>query len=268
MSTAAAAAAALANRSLRTIRTVRVTPTPPLPSPPRPAPPAANPPQELEFLADTAVISAGSLAHILSLLPAEQSPQSLSLSLSSSAPTPTPTPAAGPVPKSTTPAVPHPAQQRFLPIAQQPPPPPPPSAAPPSYSPAPVLSLAEALWAFPGTEPGDLSFQAGDKLEVLEKVKDDWWKGRIAGREHAGLFPSSYVRETQILREKPALPSLPPRAGYGPGGNPMTDVAHGTSVFESQQQEEAAKKPLLGKNGEKFGKKLGNAAIFGAVSRV
>lgn len=46
----------------------------------------------------------------------------------------------------------------------------------------------------------------------------------------------------------------------------MTDVAHGTSVFEHQQQEEAAKKPLLGKNGEKFGKKLGNAAIFGAVS--
>lgn len=49
----------------------------------------------------------------------------------------------------------------------------------------------------------------------------------------------------------------------------MTDVAHGpnTSVFEQQQHEEAAKKPLLGKNGEKFGKKLGNAAIFGAVSR-
>lgn len=131
-----------------------------------------------------------------------------------------------------------------------------------------MLSLAEALWAFPGTEPGDLSFQAGDRLEVLEKVKDDWWKGRIAGREPTGLFPSSYVRETQILREKPGLPSLPPRAGYGPGGNPMTDVAHGTSVFESQQQEEATKKPLLGKNGEKFGKKLGNAAIFGAVSRV
>lgn len=167
--------------------------------------------------------------------------------------------------------MPHPTQ-RFLPIAQPPPPPPPaPTAAPPYYTPTPALSLAEALWAFPGTEPGDLSFQAGDKLEVLEKVKDDWWKGRIVGREPTGLFPSSYVRETQILREKPALllPSLPPRAaGYGPGGNPMTDVAHGTSVFESQQQEEAAKKPLLGKNGEKFGKKLGNAAIFGAVSRV
>lgn len=133
-----------------------------------------------------------------------------------------------------------------------------------------MLSLAEALWAFPGTEPGDLSFQAGDKLEVLDKVKDDWWKGRIAGREATGLFPSSYVREVQVLKEKPALPNLPPRsaAAYGPGGNPMTDVAHGTSVFDAQQHEEGAKKPLLGKNGEKFGKKLGNAAIFGAVSLV
>lgn len=50
----------------------------------------------------------------------------------------------------------------------------------------------------------------------------------------------------------------------------MTDVAHGgpgpsTSVFQQQQQEEEAKKPLLGKNGEKFGKKLGNAAIFVSV---
>lgn len=135
-----------------------------------------------------------------------------------------------------------------------------------------MISLAEALWAFQGTEAGDLSFQAGDKLEVLDKVKDDWWKGRVAGRDATGLFPSSYVREVQVLKEKPALPNLPPRSGgggaYGPGGNPMTDVAHGTSVFDAQQHEEGAKKPLLGKNGEKFGKKLGNAAIFGAVSPV
>ncbi|KAL0639399.1 protein that induces appearance of [PIN+] prion when overproduced [Maublancomyces gigas] len=240
MSTAAITAA-IANRSIRTIRA------------------------ELEFLADTAIISSTSLSHILSLLPAEQSARSPPISTAA---------AAGPVPKSTTPAVSHPTftpppstntPQRVLPVAP---------VAPPSYTPTPVISLAEALWAFSGTEPGDLSFQAGDKLEILEKVKDDWWKGRVVGSEHTGLFPSSYVRETQVLvaqKEKPPLPSLPPRnngGGYGPGGNPMTDVAHGTSVFEHQQQEEAAKKPLLGKNGEKFGKKLGNAAIFGAGATI
>lgn len=239
------AATALANRSLRTIRAVRVPPPPP---PLRPA----NPAQELEFLADTSVISGATLAQLLALLPAEMS--SLTAPVAKST-------AVALIPKPTAPV----AAQHFLPIAQ----PPPPSYTP---TPSPVISVAEALWAFPGTEAGDLSFQAGDKLEVLEKVKDDWWKGRIVGREATGLFPSSYVREVQVLKEKPPLPNLPPRGGattsssYGPGGNPMTDVAHGTSVFEAQQQEESAKKPLLGKNGEKFGKKLGNAAIFGAVS--
>ncbi|KAH8147986.1 uncharacterized protein LAJ45_08088 [Morchella importuna] len=241
----AATATALANRSIRTIRA------------------------ELEFLADTAIISPSALSQILSILPAESTTRC------------PPTPAAGPAPKSTTPAVSYPTfspppqpqqQQQHLPIAP---------SAPPSYTPTPlVLSLAEAQWAFNGTEAGDLSFEAGAKLEVLEKVKDDWWKGRVVGGDGtAGLFPSAYVRETQVLAtapsgdvKKPALPSLPPRGygGYGPGGNMMTDVAHGpsqsTSVFEQQQQEE--KKPILGKNGEKFGKKLGNAAIFGAGATI
>lgn len=102
---------------------------------------------------------------------------------------------------------------------------------------------------------------------MLEKVKDDWWKGRVAGGNgEIGLFPSSYVKETRVLagREKAPLPNLPPRAGssgYGPGGNMMTDVAHGNSG----QQQQGDKGGLAGKNGEKFGKKLGNAAIFGAV---
>lgn len=239
----AATATALANRSIRTIRA------------------------ELEYLADTAVISPSALGQILSLLPAESTTRC------------PPTPAAGPAPKSTTPAVSYPTfspppqqqqQQQLLPVAP---------SAPPSYTPTPlVLSLAEAQWAFSGTEHGDLSFDAGAKLEILEKVKEDWWKGRVAGGDGTvGLFPSAYVRETQVLAQpgdskKPALPSLPPRgySGYGPGGNMMTDVAHGpsqsTTVFEQQQQEE--KKPILGKNGEKFGKKLGNAAIFGAGATI
>lgn len=113
-----------------------------------------------------------------------------------------------------------------------------------------------------------MSFKANDTIEVLEKVKDDWWKGRVAGGNgEIGLFPSSYVKETRVLagREKAPLPSLPPRAGssgYGSGGNMMTDIAHGNS---GQQQQQGDKGGVVGKNGEKFGKKLGNAAIFGAV---
>ncbi|PUU83250.1 SH3 domain-containing protein [Tuber borchii] len=228
---------------------------------------------ELEFLADANVISATTFRTITEQLPAVGAASGISAAL------PPPTPAPGPVPHTSTPAIPHPTfspppstktplSEKYLPIATQAPPSPP---APPSYTPtALVLSLANAEWAFVGTEKGDLSFKAGDTIEVLEKVKDDWWKGRVAGGNgEIGLFPSSYVKETRVLagREKAPLPNLPPRAGssgYGPGGNMMTDIAHGNSG----QQQQGDKGSLVGKNGEKFGKKLGNAAIFGAGATI
>ncbi|CAZ81563.1 unnamed protein product [Tuber melanosporum] len=228
---------------------------------------------ELEFLADTNVISEAAFRTIIEQLPAAGASSISAATLSPS------TPAPGPVPHTSTPAIPHPTfspppstktplSEKYLPIATQAPPSPP---APPSYTPtALVLSLANAEWAFTGTEKGDLSFKAGDTIEVLEKIKDDWWKGRVAGGNgEIGLFPSSYVKETRVLagREKPPLPSLPPRAGgsgYGSGGNMMTDIAHGNS---GQQQQEGGG-GVVGKNGEKFGKKLGNAAIFGAGATI
>jgi hypothetical protein len=176
-----------------------------------------------------------------------------------------------PAAQSATPAVPHmgftppmsppastktPAHEKAMqpisgPVAPQPP--------PPSYTPtALVLSRAEALWAFNGSEAGDLTFSAGDTIEIVEKIKDDWWRGRVLGSTEIGLFPSSYVKETQVLSK--GGPGLPPRKdqayGYGAGGNMMTDVSHaGPSGGEYQTEE---KKSALGKNGEKFGKKLGN----------
>jgi hypothetical protein len=112
-----------------------------------------------------------------------------------------------------------------------------------------VLSRAEAVWAFNGSEAGDLTFAANDVIEVVEKVKDDWWRS-----SEIGLFPSSYVKETSILagRGGPPLPGRKEGGGYGPGGNMMTDVAHGGGSSEGEKQS------ALGKNGEKFGKKLGN----------
>ncbi|PWW75735.1 SH3-domain-containing protein [Tuber magnatum] len=229
---------------------------------------------ELEFLADTNIISATTLRTIVEQLPEAGAALNISAATLS-----LPTPAPGPVPHTSTPAISHPTfspppstktplSGKYLPVAAQAPPSPPP---PPSYTPTPlVLSLANAEWTFVGSEKGDLAFKAGDTIEVLEKVKDDWWRGRIAGGNgEIGLFPSSYVKETRVLagKEKAPLPSLPPRAGnngYGPGGNMMTDVAHGNG---GQQQQEGGG-GIVGKNGEKFGKKLGNAAIFGAGATI
>lgn len=206
------------------------------------------------------------------MLPSETSDSSFQLPLAS------PVPAA----HSSTPAVPHvpsyvpppaqPQQQPYqtsyektptpTPVVQQP---------PPTYTPtALVISHAEALWAFQGSEAGDLSFASGVTIEVVEKVKDDWWRGRVlGGNGEIGLFPSAYVRETQQLAG--SIPVLPPRkqaGGYGAGGNPITDVAYG----QPQQHQEAAAAPKeeskFAKNGSKIGKKVGNAALFGAGATI
>lgn len=98
-----------------------------------------------------------------------------------------------------------------------------------------------------------MSFAERDTIEVVEKVKEDWWRGRVVGGDgKIGLFPSAYVKETQHMAEGGEKPG----SAYGRGGNMMTDIAHNG---DGQQKEEKSK---LGKNGEKFGKKLGNGESF------
>ncbi|KAI5813213.1 SH3 domain-containing protein [Pyronema omphalodes] len=234
--------AALQNRAIRSIQT------------------------ELEFLHETSILTTDRFNQIMNLLPNPTALHTLR----------TGTPAQAPA-QSSTPAVPHlgftppmsppastktPAHEKAMQPISGPTPPAPP---PPSYTPtALVLSRAEAQWAFNGSEAGDLSFQQGDVIEVVEKVKDDWWRGRVLGSTEIGLFPSSYVKETQVLaRGGPPLPGRKD-GGYGAGGNMMTDVAHHPQQHPQGEEQKSA----LAKNGEKFGKKLGNAAIFGAGATI
>ncbi|KAL2773500.1 SH3 domain-containing YSC84-like protein 1 isoform 3, partial [Daubentonia madagascariensis] len=50
-----------------------------------------------------------------------------------------------------------------------------------------------ALYSFEGQQPGDLSFQAGDRITVISKTDShfDWWEGKIRGQ--TGIFPANYV---------------------------------------------------------------------------
>lgn len=52
---------------------------------------------------------------------------------------------------------------------------------------------AVALYSFAGEESGDLPFRKGDVIIILKKSdsQDDWWTGRVNGRE--GIFPANYV---------------------------------------------------------------------------
>lgn len=51
-------------------------------------------------------------------------------------------------------------------------------------------SCVIALYDFTGESAGDLSFRAGDRIEIVTRTEntDDWWTGRVGGR--TGLFPS------------------------------------------------------------------------------
>ncbi|XP_060024665.1 SH3 domain-containing YSC84-like protein 1 isoform X2 [Lagenorhynchus albirostris] len=50
-----------------------------------------------------------------------------------------------------------------------------------------------ALYSFEGQQPGDLNFQAGDRITVISKTDShfDWWEGNLRGQ--TGIFPANYV---------------------------------------------------------------------------
>ncbi|EPQ61224.1 BAR-domain-containing protein [Gloeophyllum trabeum ATCC 11539] len=79
--------------------------------------------------------------------------------------------------------------------AKRAPPPPPPPLKPKPKAEPPVQYVV-ALYDFEAQAEGDLSFSAGDRIELVEKTEsqEDWWTGRLNGRQ--GVFPGNYVQET------------------------------------------------------------------------
>ncbi|PWZ00514.1 BAR-domain-containing protein [Testicularia cyperi] len=77
-------------------------------------------------------------------------------------------------------------------IAKRPPPPPP---TKPKPGMAPPKSYVVALYDYTATADGDLSFRAGDRIEVTERTAstEDWWTGIVNGQK--GVFPGNYVRD-------------------------------------------------------------------------
>uniref|UniRef100_A0A8D2KRF1 SH3 domain-containing YSC84-like protein 1 n=1 Tax=Varanus komodoensis TaxID=61221 RepID=A0A8D2KRF1_VARKO len=54
-------------------------------------------------------------------------------------------------------------------------------------------TMVTAIYPFEGQQPGDLTFNAGDKIRVTMKTDSqfDWWEGSLQGR--TGIFPANYV---------------------------------------------------------------------------
>jgi len=76
-------------------------------------------------------------------------------------------------------------------ITKKAPPPPPPLKPKPSFN---NTKYCTALFDFEAQAEGDLSFNAGDRIEIIEQTDsaDDWWTGRLDGR--TGIFPGTYTQ--------------------------------------------------------------------------
>ncbi|CAN9352332.1 unnamed protein product [Alternaria alternata] len=123
------------------------------------------------------------------------------------------------------------------------------NAPPPAYpsvpaTPAgpPVLAYASAMYQYNAQDAGDLALMPNDKVQVTEYMNNE-----------------CYVRK----EEKSVMPAYPPSAPAPSNyGNMPLDVA------SSAQAGPPAEPSKMEANGKKFGKKLGNAAIFGAGATI
>jgi LAS seventeen-binding protein 1/2 len=241
-------------------------------------------PQELEHLLEKGVVNDTVFDDIMRILPTESSLSSAATPASRQAavasPPPAPTNAMANLALNQNPS-PSPAPPSYnstgppsLPVRNNGPPAPPPTK--------PVIANARALYKYTAADDRDLSFERDDRVQVFEYMNDDWWMGRNVRTGAEGIFPKNYVEIDYaapppggFANEKAGFYAPPPGAGAGAGGNlpppqqnpynanvPPMAVAEGSGGQAAQQNGEGGGK--AGQMGKKFGKKLGNAAIFGA----
>ncbi|KAH8834904.1 hypothetical protein DL96DRAFT_1572208 [Flagelloscypha sp. PMI_526] len=101
---------------------------------------------------------------------------------------------AAPPPYQASPTSPSPSSSAMAAAKKAPPPPPP-------LKPKPSLvkkkDVVVALYDFDAQAEGDLSFRAGDRIEIVKRSPntEDWWTGRLESDGSEGVFPGNYVQD-------------------------------------------------------------------------
>lgn len=135
---------------------------------------------------------------------------------------------------------------------------PPPPAYPVTPAAPLALSRATALYQYNAQDAGDLHFMPNDMIQVTEYMNAEWWKGRNERTGQEGIFPRSYVKVVEDKGPVGQPAQTPQPSNYG---NMPLDVSQGGSGTGNEPNKGADM-------GKKFGKKLGNAAIFGAGATI
>lgn len=94
-------------------------------------------------------------------------------------------------------------------------PPPPPPAAPPAKA----KIMAKVLYDFAGQKENELTVQAGDLIEVVQKENNGWWLAKNAGGQ--AWVPAAYVEEqAPAPAPAPRAPPPPPAPNGAARGKP------------------------------------------------
>lgn len=149
----------------------------------------------------------------------------------------------------------------------------PPPTVPQRGNTKPVLVHARALYPYVASDGRDLSFEKDDRIAVHERLNQDWWLGQNQRTGQEGIFPRTYVLEEadQKAAPPPAAPYAQPQYGYPPPQqhqNPYNSNVPPMAVAEGGQPAQGGGDSKMGGIGKKVGKKLGNAAIFGAGATI
>lgn len=143
---------------------------------------------------------------------------------------------------------------------------------PPRGSGKPVIGHARALYRYGGSDSRDLSFEKDDGIAIYEYMNQDWWMGQNQRTGQEGIFPRNYVFMEQDYKGPSPYGAPQPQYGYPAGPpqqqNPYNANVPPMAVAEGGQAQDGEGGGKAGEYGKKFGKKLGNAAIFGAGASI
>ncbi|XP_059047288.1 intersectin-2-like [Achroia grisella] len=99
-----------------------------------------------------------------------------------------------------------------------------------------------AAYPYVSAEPGDLTFEGGERIEVMRR-DGDWWTGRIGNR--TGIFPSNYVTKDATTGAV-AIAPIPEAAEPAPQppAAPTAAPASPAAPAEPPQQEQKSTTPI------------------------
>ena len=207
--------------------------------------------QELEYLTDASVITPQQLANFLSQLP-EQTVLHAPITSPDSTTAPIQAPSSPPVQQFANASLNEKQSNNYFHST------PSPALPPPAYASTPAIATASALYEYHPTDAGDLLILPNDRIFITEFMNADWAKGRNERTGLEGIFPRSYVAISDDKKSPPPLPMQQQPSNYG---NMPLDVSQAGGSGS-----DPGKESKIAANGKKFGKKMGNAGMFPALS--